>query len=792
MAEQSDRLGAALRYASLGFSVIGLHGIVGGTCTCGVQECTAPGKHPIGKWKHRQKTRATPIELTELFERHPTANVGLVTGSVSDLVVLDMDDPSLLASVPAVEQIVSSIEGPVCATGREGGGFHIYFRHPDYPTTNTVRRLPGLDGRGEGGYVVAPPSVHHSGKVYHFMEGFGLQRPLPLLPDELRPLFSSQQTETQSPYGEAALKREVEAVRMAPEGQRNATLNQAAFNLGQLVALAELQQSTVEQELGLAAQAAGLTQNETRATIASGLDAGILHPRKRGARRERESDTGSPSDFLPLDMAVLGGTRSHPPQFPVEVFGPRLAEWCRTAANGAGAPVDYVAGALLGVCSALIGNARRVAPRSSWIEPSHLWVMLVGDPSSGKTPGMRPVLDLLLPIERQLERQFRTEMEEYERACEQAKECERLWEKACKDAEKRGESKPEKPAEAQNPHCPALSSFKFNDATRESMALLAAANPKGLLFERDELSGWMNDFSRYGADGSRQDWLMAYNGAHYRIHRVKHPAPVTIDYWSVAVLGGIQPERLVQSIVKEVDDGLGARFLYFWPKPVPPSWPDDITLGPVASNMAARLHSLAMLENEAGDLEPKVIPLSEKARSAFVDWRAVHLHSESHGFLLKGHFGKMPGLVLRVALIIEYMRSAADDAPNQPGSSFGDTVTHVTETSMAAAIRLFEEYFKPMAKRVFNEAETPEGDRDAPMLAKWILEQGCEQFNSSQLRTRTGCPSGLRDAVRMQRACEALRDRGWLRYVGERQDGRPGRKSLEWAVNPLVFEPKAN
>jgi hypothetical protein len=67
MAEVRANLRAALEYEAQGLSVIALHGILNGRCTCGNTQCGSPGKHPIGKWKHRQQQRATPDELIELF-----------------------------------------------------------------------------------------------------------------------------------------------------------------------------------------------------------------------------------------------------------------------------------------------------------------------------------------------------------------------------------------------------------------------------------------------------------------------------------------------------------------------------------------------------------------------------------------------------------------------------------------------------------------------------------------------------------------------------------------------------
>ncbi|MFH1885422.1 MAG: hypothetical protein ABIM40_01885 [Pseudomonadota bacterium] len=82
-----------------------------------------------------------------------------------------------------------------------------------------------------------------------------------------------------SAYGQAALDQELEAVRTAPEGTRNETLNKAAFALGQLIAGGEIDRAEVEAELISAAIEVGLGEDETRKTIRSGMQAGAREPR---------------------------------------------------------------------------------------------------------------------------------------------------------------------------------------------------------------------------------------------------------------------------------------------------------------------------------------------------------------------------------------------------------------------------------------------------------------------------------------------------------------------------------
>ena len=155
--------------AEFGLSVFPGHSIdKAGRCTCGRATCGSPGKHPrIKSWQ--VKASPDPETIRQWWTRWPSANVCIATGSVSGVVVLDVDprhggDESvkvLQDSHPAFS------ETPVSRTG--GGGLHFFFQHPGRRVPNKVGLLPGIDIRGDGGFVIAPPSLHVSGEVYKWV-----------------------------------------------------------------------------------------------------------------------------------------------------------------------------------------------------------------------------------------------------------------------------------------------------------------------------------------------------------------------------------------------------------------------------------------------------------------------------------------------------------------------------------------------------------------------------------------------------------------------------------------------
>jgi len=135
-------------------------------------------KRPLLPWEPYRRRRPTPTELAQWQARWPEANVGIVTGAVSGLLVLDVDPAhGGAASLAALEATFGRLPDTlVVCTG--GGGRHLYFAHPGRPVACAVGLRPGLDVRGDGGYVVAPPSIHPTGRPYRF-EGAADRPPAP-------------------------------------------------------------------------------------------------------------------------------------------------------------------------------------------------------------------------------------------------------------------------------------------------------------------------------------------------------------------------------------------------------------------------------------------------------------------------------------------------------------------------------------------------------------------------------------------------------------------------------------
>lgn len=266
---------------------------------CGWPVFPTEGKRPLAAAApHGLRSATTDLTTARSWwQRWPDAGVAIVTGAVSGLVVVDVDGDEGVAALKALEAEHGALPRTRLAqTG--GGGWHLLFAHPGVEVRNSAGRLgPGLDVRGDGGYVIAPPSPHPSGSTYRWIRK---REPLPApewLLTSMRPPATAPRphavpaasVRASTPWATAALRGEVEAVAGAQPGTRNATLNAAGFRLGQLVGEGLLDEQDVVHALLDAATACGLPDGEARRTLLDrpgspgAVSAGQAHPRRSAA-----------------------------------------------------------------------------------------------------------------------------------------------------------------------------------------------------------------------------------------------------------------------------------------------------------------------------------------------------------------------------------------------------------------------------------------------------------------------------------------------------------------------------
>ena len=249
---------------------------------------------------HGFKDAVTSVEQIEVWwSEWPDANVGVATGQVSGVVVLDVDPPEGEESLARLLEQHGSLPSTLEAiTGR---GRQLFFAVPDFPVKNSAGKLgEGLEVRGDGGYVVVPPSVHPNSRTYQWVDPNVAPAVMPQwLQDLLRPPLAPAQVAANAvPWSDAddervadELAAAVARVRTAPVGTRNDELNRQAFGLFRRVGAGVLDGDAVTHELVEAALEVGLETGEIARTLASAATGALKYP--WDGRQRMRTDLGN-------------------------------------------------------------------------------------------------------------------------------------------------------------------------------------------------------------------------------------------------------------------------------------------------------------------------------------------------------------------------------------------------------------------------------------------------------------------------------------------------------------------
>jgi len=209
----ADRLQQALTYRRRGLSVIPIK---------------PKDKKPLIAWEAYQKELAAEATIKHWFESWPNANIGLVTGAVSDCIVVDLDSDE---ATKKLKSLLGDYDLSAVPRSRTGKGFQLFFKHPGVSIPNRAGILPNIDIRADGGYVVAPPSIHPNGKEYKWEVPIGSE--LPKIPSALFEIISNHVTGNETGNGNGTRPRfdTASALKGVPEGKRRETVFKLACKL---------------------------------------------------------------------------------------------------------------------------------------------------------------------------------------------------------------------------------------------------------------------------------------------------------------------------------------------------------------------------------------------------------------------------------------------------------------------------------------------------------------------------------------------------------------------------------
>ncbi|OMI09276.1 hypothetical protein BSN85_17240 [Bradyrhizobium brasilense] len=456
------------------------------------------------------------------------------------------------------------------------------------------------------------------------------------------------------------------------------------------------------------------------------------------------------------------------PPFPFEVLSPRLRKFVDATAKALGADPSAVAMASLAAVSGAMNAETTVRLSDDWLEKPIIWVLLVGPPSSLKSPIIDKATRPLRRIDQERVKLYR---EQHARWFQDKKNI---------------------PVPSAPPRC------VINDATPEKVTEILSRAPCGSLSVQDEVAGWIESFERYNSP-SRAFYLQTWNGGTFTKDRVGKGrddlgAEICIDNLALSILGGIQPDKLTK-IGDLTDDGLLQRFLAILMKSS--GLPDTYTLvGAAAGDYEQLIRSI----NAAPAQQFKFDDDACEVRDDVL--RRLHDLEKVDGFptsllaaigKLKGYFGRLC-LVLQVTKIHDPTEHGDNDAFTPEDAALMEKLCGlVPDNSLSAGINYSQSVMRDTAEQVdklIREFLLPHlfgfydgvvnGGRERHKLrdlADFVLSTDKDRLRPSDFTAGVRSLRGEPDH-RIREWAGRLCAMGWL----DPEEGKPAAPTKAWCV----------
>lgn len=809
---------AAAWYASVkGWRVVFLHHITAsGKCSCGnpagdpEHDYKQGGKHPfLKRWQEEATTDLDVI--TRQYRSRPRANVGLATGRASGFFVVDVDpDNGGNESLARLEAEHGDMP-PTWYVETGSGGGHFYFNYPDFEVTNATKALralgiEGIDIRGEGGQVVAPPSV--SGKGPYISSKLDVVDAPGWLLDILRPK-ERPKAPTQpytvpvgsmDAYTEKALKAECDEIVNAPDGDQNNTINAAAFNIGQLVGAQALSEAEARQALLGAARAGNHPEGRARASIESGLSAGMADPRspwppvssqrpvtpdavKRGVLR----DEAEVFEHFAEPPDPLGGAElAHPAAMDVDAMAPPvLANLAKSVDAHLQVPVE--APALMGMSvlsTAALGRFLVADDEAGWTQPPIIRTLTLLRSGERKSDTVKI---MAAPIRQESRQLWAAHHDGVQKAGDEREKLEFQLEEV-RTKLKRDSTNPESlalfdglkmslaklPDPASNP--PQLT---VSDATPEALLTALHDNDQclGMLLAEDTLFG--QAAGMYSGSPNLGIYLSSYDEEEYIVNRVGSgvrmlPTP------ALAIGMLVQPHVLERAaaIPGARDSGFLGRWVYAYPV----SRMGERTIkSPRLDQAAVHAWELTVQRFLRMPRRPEDVPvvrIGDEARdnlNEFREWLEPHQREIVGRFAhMTDWTGKVAGTALRLAGIYHL---AAGHSIDEMVSL--ETMRWATNLSRWACAH--SEY----VHRSWRTAEVQPG---VAWIFKWLRTRDSNKFTRREL-TRSGVSrQAWYTAQALDEALAELHRARWIASVSDVDAAGRQKASGKFLVHPALKE----
>jgi hypothetical protein len=466
-----------------------------------------------------------------------------------------------------------------------------------------------------------------------------------------------------------------------------------------------------------------------------------------------------------------------------------LRRWIVSEAAELGCPLEFVAAPAMAAIGSTIGRqiGGRPLRHGSWIEYPNLWCLLVGDPTSKKSPAMRRAL-------RPLERLAGEEMAKFDaRKIENAKEL--IVAQAKRDNAKREiERQVQRGGDASDiattlealPEEPRPRRFITTDSSPEALGDLLVHNLNGMLVRRDEIAGMIQTWGAKGRESERTFYLSGWSGSDpYVVDRIGR-GNTRIPAVCLSLVGTIQPGVFSTYLSGAVNgdmgsDGLVQRFqLAVWPDRLPPQPIQDRPSDHEGRELAYQIFNelanidIQKLGAEQGkyDDTPTLHFEPGSVQNTVIDFlndlETTWYKSSDHD-ALKSHGVKMKKAFVALALI-SHLSEWAFCGPGGP----------IGRSAVEKAIAWIY-WLENHARRIYGCAVPPEDTALQPLSEKIRAGELGSEFTTREIKRKHW--AGLADTTKIEAALRLLADAGWIRT--KRAPGA-GRARFVHVVNPAI------
>lgn len=436
-----------------------------------------------------------------------------------------------------------------------------------------------------------------------------------------------------------------------------------------------------------------------------------------------------------------------------------LERWSRSEARRKGVSEAFTAAAALAVVAGAIGNGLTIRPRrqdTDWKVPSALWIALVDQPGSGKSPVIAAALKPLNDLDAERRRA----------AADQAK-----LEQAARAADP-------KARKGQLPAKPAPRSLVDN-VTMEKLVSLLAENPRGLLQKPDELAALFGALGAYkkSGEGDRGQLLRLYDGGSITVDR-QGSGTTHAEKALLSILSGTQPDRIGKVARELGSDGMLQRFLFVLG--------DEVERGggvDEAPDEAAARDYLELVRYLATAEMPGRAPvvLAEEAHAVLLEAEG-RIRALKHCPGVPGawaeHVAKWNGTLYRITLAFHAVECWR--AWNMIDGVFPEFYPQPVSGETARRAALFSGFMLRHALAFYQRFfEHGESGKDARRFAGFILT--APERTAYSRRDVGQAVRELRDRRQLYQVTRELEDIGWLRAAARDAEG-----VSKWEVNPAV------